>query len=78
VLEKFKEQDWSFLKGVKEGIFTVPGDSNMVDWNQIFAILKSSDYSGWVVIEAEQDPSKADPLEYALIARKFLRENLEK
>jgi inosose dehydratase len=77
VHENMKSQNWSFLKAVKEGIFTVPGDGDMVNWKEIFSILKNSDYSGWIVIEAEQDPSKADPLEYAMIARKFLRENLE-
>jgi inosose dehydratase len=76
VFEEFKANNWSFLKGVKEGIFTVPGDGDMVNWNEIFAILKDNDYSGWIVIEAEQDPSKADPLEYAIIARKFMKENL--
>ena len=49
----------------------------MVDWKSIFDVIKASDYSGWIVVEAEQDPAKADPLEYALKARKFLRENLE-
>ena len=38
--------------------------------------MKASDYNGWVVVEAEQDPARANPLEYALKARKFLRENL--
>lgn len=76
VLDTFKAEDWSFLKGVKEGMFTVPGDGDMVDWKGIFSILKENDYEGWIVIEAEQDPAKADPLEYAIIARKFMRDNL--
>ncbi|MEO8410326.1 MAG: myo-inosose-2 dehydratase [Propionivibrio sp.] len=76
VLEKLKAENWSFLHGVKEGMFTVPGDGDMVRWDEIFALLKANDYSGWIVIEAEQDPAKADPLEYAIIARKFMREHL--
>lgn len=76
VLAQMNKHDWSFLYGIKQGIFTVPGDGDQVNWEDIFKIIKSSDYSGWIVIEAEQDPDKADPLEYAMIARKFLKENL--
>jgi inosose dehydratase len=74
VYNQLKDQDWSFLKGVKEGLFTVPGDGDMVDWDGIFNILNKSNYEGWIVVEAEQDPAKADPLEYAIKARKFIAE----
>jgi inosose dehydratase len=73
ILEQFKREDWSFLQGVKNGLFTVPGDGDLVDWPAIFAIIKASRYSGWIVVEAEQDPAKADPLEYAMMARQFMR-----
>lgn len=76
VLDAFKKEDWSFLHGVKEGLFTVPGDGDLVDWSAIFDQLKQSDYQGWIVVEAEQDPAKADPLEYAQIARRFLKTHL--
>ena len=69
VFEQVKSGDHSFLWGVKNGMFTVPGDGNCVDWMSIFSILKASDYEGWIVVEAEQDPAKADPLEYAQKAR---------
>ncbi|PAB59285.1 myo-inosose-2 dehydratase [Anaeromicrobium sediminis] len=74
VLERVKKEDLSFLQGVKEGIFTVPGDGDMVDWDGVFKILGENNYEGWIVIEAEQDPAKADPLEYAIKARKFIQE----
>ncbi|MSP67618.1 MAG: myo-inosose-2 dehydratase [Alphaproteobacteria bacterium] len=59
--------DWSFLDAVlgpgdELGVFTVPGDG-MVDFAAIFKELPG--YDGWVVVEAEQDPSKAPPLAYA-------------
>ncbi len=54
--------DWSFLDSVLAGVYTVPGDG-MVDFSSVFAALPG--YSGWVVIEAEQDPAKANPKEYA-------------
>jgi myo-inosose-2 dehydratase len=54
--------DWSFLDAVVAGVYTVPGDG-MVDLRSVFAAL--GHYSGWVVVEAEQDPAKANPLTYA-------------
>lgn len=77
VLAQVKEGNHSFLWGVKNGMFTVPGDGDCVDWNGIFSLLKKSSYQGWMVVEAEQDPAKADPLEYAMKARRFLRASLE-
>lgn len=72
VLKKVKEEKLSFLQGVKQGVYTVPGDGDMVDWDSVFEILSASNYQGWIVIEAEQDPAVANPLEYALKARKFI------
>jgi len=71
MVEKSRSEKWSFLKGVREGVFTVPGDGD-VDFSPIFRILEEADYEGWVVVEAEQDPAKADPLEYAIKARKYI------
>jgi len=74
VFEQVKAGNHSFLWGVKNGMFTVPGDGSCVDWDSIFSILKGSDYEGWIVVEAEQDPAKANPLEYAIKARKYIHE----
>ena len=38
------------------GVYTVPGDG-MVDFASVFRELPG--YSGWVMVEAEQDPAKA-------------------
>ncbi|MDO6355664.1 myo-inosose-2 dehydratase [Caloramator sp. CAR-1] len=73
VLEKVKKEKLSFLKAVKEGVFTVPGDG-MIDFEPIFKILDENNYEGWLIVEAEQDPAKANPFEYALKARKFIKE----
>ena len=40
----------------------------------IFDIINDSDYDGWFIVEAEQDPAKANPLEYAIKARKYIKE----
>ncbi|MDR3303313.1 MAG: myo-inosose-2 dehydratase [Treponema sp.] len=63
---------WSFLKAVREGVFTVPGDGD-VDFTPIFKALTDANYEGWWVVEAEQDPSKANPLEYAIKARAYIK-----
>ena len=59
--------DWSFLDSVLGmgddlGVYTVPGDG-IVDFGAVFRELRG--YSGWLVLEAEQDPSKAPSLAYA-------------
>ena len=56
--------DMSFLDAVVAGVYTVPGDG-MVDFAAVFAALPG--YDGWVVVEAEQDPAKANPLQYATL-----------
>ena len=45
-----------------------------VDFAPIFDIIEKSGYEGYVVVEAEQDPAKANPLEYAMKARKYIAE----
>lgn len=74
VVEESRKEHWSFLKGVREGTFTVPGDGD-VDFDPLFRILEEADYTGWILVEAEQDPAKANPLEYAMKARTYIREH---
>ena len=73
VLAKVKPNKWSFLKSVYEGVFTVPGDG-MTDFTPMFKVLEDAGYKGWFVVEAEQDPALANPFEYALKARKYIKE----
>jgi myo-inosose-2 dehydratase len=61
VRAKSEAGDWSFLDSVIAGVYTVPGDGT-VDYTGVFRELPG--YSGWVVIEAEQDPAVANPLAY--------------
>ncbi len=73
VIEKVKAEHLSFLQGVRLGTFTVPGDG-AIDFGPIFDVLAESGYEGYVLVEAEQDPAIANPLEYAIKARKYIRE----
>lgn len=73
VAQNVKQQKESFLTGVKKGVFTVPGDG-MIDFVPIMNKIIESNYSGWIVVEAEQDPSQANPFEYAVKARKYIKE----
>jgi inosose dehydratase len=71
MLEKARAQDMSFMAAVLEGIFTVPGDG-FTDYPSILRVLAEANYSGWIVVEAEQDPRKAHPLTYATMGFKNL------
>jgi inosose dehydratase len=62
VMWESNRNDWSFLNSVLAGVYTVPGDG-LIDFPRIFRELGG--YSGWVVVEAEQDPEKANPAKYA-------------
>lgn len=73
VLDEVKKEKMSFLEAVKRGVFTVPGDGD-ISFDHTFSVLKNNNYKGWMVVEAEQDPAIANPFEYALKARKFIRE----
>ena len=77
VLEKSLKENLSFRAAFLEGAFTVPGDG-CIDYEPLFEVLKKNNYSGWLVVEAEQDPAKANPFEYAKIGYKYLTETLSK
>lgn len=62
VMAACRVEDRSFLDSVIKGVFTVPGDG-VVDFPAVLSALP--EYTGWLVVEAEQDPAKADPITYA-------------
>ncbi len=77
VLDNSLKKDLSFRGAFLDGAFTVPGDG-CIDYKPLFDVLKEKNYSGWLVVEAEQDPAKANPFEYAKIGYKYLSETLNK
>ena len=64
VLQRALDQDLTFKDAVYDGVFTVPGDGS-IDFGAVLTALKTAGYAGWLVVEAEQDPQRADPLTYA-------------
>jgi inosose dehydratase len=75
VVARVRKENLSFCDAIEAGVFTVPGDG-AIDFVPIFAALAEAGFEGWIVVEAEQDPAKANPLEYARIARSYLRQKL--
>jgi len=75
VKDQCQREGKSFLQSFLAGMFTVPGDG-CIDFTKVYEKLMKSNYTGWIVVEAEQDPSVAHPLEYALIARRYIDEKL--
>jgi inosose dehydratase len=66
VLDWVRAEDKSLLAGVAAGVYSVPGDpEGCIDFQRITDKLKAIDYTGWIVVEAEQDPTKAPPFAYS-------------
>lgn len=64
VISQARNDGWSFLNGVLNGTFTVPGDG-VIDYDAILSTLHAAGYQGWLVVEAEQDPALAPSYAYA-------------
>jgi inosose dehydratase len=75
VLVGVDRERMSFLECVLDGVFTVPGDG-MIDFLSVAQCLAVIEYEGWVIVEAEQDPVRANPFEYAKNGYKFLESAL--
>ena len=80
-LDQAKAEGKSFLNAIRDGVFTVPGDeTGTINFQPIFQELASANYQGWLMVEAEQDPNTTmadygmQPLDYALMARDYLRD----
>ena len=73
------KESWSFLKSVRNGAFTVPGDpEGCVDFPAVLKKLDEIGYEGWIMVEAEQDPAKANPFKYAKMAYEYITAEMAK
>ena len=77
VLKKSLSKNLSFRHAFLEGAFTVPGDG-CIDYKPVLDQLKKNDYNSWLVVEAEQDPKKANPFEYAKKGYSYLKRTATK
>lgn len=71
ITEAVDKDNQCFLDGVRKGMFTVPGDG-VIDFEPILNLIYQSNFSGWIVVEAEQDPSLANPFIYAKKAKDYM------
>lgn len=71
--QAFYAKGTSFLDGVVGGMFTTPGDGDY-EYGPFLDALADIDYSGWIVIEAEQDPGVADPRTYQQLGLDTLKQ----
>jgi len=72
IVTRTRREGASFATAVRAGVFTVPGDGGL-DFGPLVGALSESGYTGWLVVEAEQDPRVAPPLEYARRGREHVR-----
>jgi inosose dehydratase len=72
VIRSARNDGWSFLRGVLNGTFTVPGDG-AIDFDAVLSTLHAGGYEGWLVVEAEQDPAVAPSYAYAKKGHDTLR-----
>ncbi|NTJ44318.1 myo-inosose-2 dehydratase [Agrobacterium larrymoorei] len=76
VVDDIHAKGLSFQQGIEAGIFTVPGNGDIKVFPQVLEALAEVGFAGWICVEAEQDPAKANPLEYAKMGREYLRQLL--
>lgn len=74
IARQVREENLSFLEGVRRGVFTVPGDTEGgVDFPSVLSVAAGHGYQGWLVIEAEQDPDVRNPFQYQSLGLKSLK-----
>jgi inosose dehydratase len=77
IMEQVKPKGMSFKDAIQAGIFTVPGDpKGCIEFEPILGVLSDNDFTGWLIVEAEQNPAHATPLKYATMAREYLRNKI--
>ena len=77
ILENSLKNDLSFRESFLDGVFTVPGDG-CIDYEPLLKIIYENNYDKRLIIEAEQDPKKANPVEFAKIGYNYLSNTLKK
>ena len=74
VMAQVWDENLPFIVGVRRGVFTVPGDEEgAVDFDAVLKVAAGAGYSGWLVIEAEQDAAVREPLQYQTLGLNTLK-----
>ncbi|MDP9839744.1 inosose dehydratase [Neorhizobium huautlense] len=74
IMKQVRSENLSFIEGVRRGVFTVPGDlEGCVDFASVLKVAAAHRYSGWLVIEAEQDSAVREPFHYQSMGLKALK-----
>ncbi|MBD0381787.1 myo-inosose-2 dehydratase [Paenibacillus sedimenti] len=71
ILEEARQEGVDFVTCIRKGVFTVPGDG-CIDFTQIIGELVQRGYSGWALLEGEQDPAVHPAYEYARKALAYI------
>jgi inosose dehydratase len=71
VLEEARSEKADFVTCIRKGVFTVPGDG-CIDFGPIVGELLDRNYTGWAILEGEQDPEEHPAYEYAKNALLYL------
>lgn len=74
-LQQVRATGMSFNEAVLAGMFTVPGDGG-IDYRPLAQFIATQGYQGWLVVEAEQDPAKAPPLETVTRAQRYVTQHI--
>lgn len=72
VLASARARPTSFIDAIVDGVFTVPGDGDL-DFQKVIEALLTEPFEGWLVVEADQDPQRADPFIYARLGHEAVR-----
>lgn len=75
-LKKYYESKLNFFEAVATGYFTIPGDGE-IDFVKIFHMLNRINYSGWIIVDAEQKLNCISSMECALKAYHYMQALLE-
>jgi inosose dehydratase len=71
VLEEARAEQADFITCIRKGVFTVPGTGDL-DFKPIIGEFIARGYSGWAMLEGEQDPAVSPAYEFASRAISYL------
>lgn len=77
VLARTRAEGKDFKQAVVEGLFTVPGDGG-IDFEPIVRHLVETGFDSWALIEAEQNPSVANPYQYSKMGKEHIEDLVRK